>query len=99
MINFLRNFSFANIAPNASNINACPDQVVGKIVNGVFSPYLKRADIVYVDNNNMVSVTNKLKNPVVIIFESPHKNEFDSITKMALGPCMGVSGENFNSFF
>jgi hypothetical protein len=99
MINFLRNFSFANIAPNASNINACPDQVVGKIVNGVFNPYLKRADIVYVDNNNMVSVTNKLKNPVVIILESPHKNEFDPITKMALGPCMGVSGENFNSFF
>ncbi len=99
MINFLKNFSFANIAPNASNINACPDQVVGEIVNGVFSPYPKRADMVYVDNNNMVSVTNKLKNPIVIILESPHKNEYDPITKMALGPCMGVSGVNlYNDF-
>ena len=47
--------------------------------------------------NNTIS--NKLSDPIVIILESPHKDEFDTITSMALGPAMGKTGDNLKAHF
>ena len=99
MINFLNGFSFANIVPNAMVTAPCPDQSCGELRNGIFVANIKRVDIDYVMNGKTKSISNSLRNPVVILLESPHKDEYDSITHMALGPCMGRSGDNFRKKF
>lgn len=99
MINFLNGFSFANIAPAAMVTAPCPDQFCGELRNGTFIANIKRVDINYVMNGKTKSISNSLRNPVVVLLESPHKDEYDSITQTALGPCMGRSGDNFRKKF
>ena len=48
---------------------------------------------------NNPTIKNKLTEPIVIILESPHKDEFDPITLMALGPAMGNTGRNLVKHF
>ncbi|MDE6408482.1 MAG: hypothetical protein K2K48_05805 [Anaeroplasmataceae bacterium] len=98
-INFLKNFSFPRAISNQkANSNPCPDQIVGQLSNGVFTSS-NRENIDYSIKNNNYTIQNKLTNPIVIILESPHKNEYDPITRSALGPAMGKTGENFKKYF
>lgn len=76
---------------NKANLNPCPDQLVGNFDGTTFTPYQKRSDIDYVGQNQ---INNGLKEPIVIILESPHISEYDPVTSMALGPAMGKTGEN-----
>lgn len=98
MINYLNpNFSFKSIASNATILFPCPDQIIGELKNGKFFAFSTRIDI---DYNLQQLVNNKnLNTPIIIVLESPHKDEFDPITLQPIGPAMGKTGENFRSFF
>lgn len=98
-INYLINFNFSSIinpVPGISvNPNPCPDQLVGTLKNGVFAPSA-RTNIDYLNSN---TISNNLTNPIVIILESPHKDEYNTNTLQALGPAMGKTGIAFNQYF
>lgn len=94
MINYLNGFNFSTMIGRQAPINtACPDQLVGKLYpNGYIS--VNRQDIDYVNG----TITNTLQNPLVIILESPHKDEFNALGN-AIGPAMGATGNRFNTWF
>ncbi len=97
MINFLgATFQFNSIDQQAIITSPCPDQVVGELNDGKFKVYKNRIDINYVIKGG---VNNQLISPIVVILESPHKDEYDPITLQALGPAMGVTGVNFKTYF
>lgn len=96
-VNFLKNLNFLNtIGNNNANPNPCPDQLVGYFLGTTFTPISTRQNIDYI-SCNQISPT--LNDPIVIILESPHKNEYDPITSMAIGPAMGRTGINFKNYF
>lgn len=99
MINFLNNFNFGAIAQNAPTKNPCPDQIVGILDQGNFISQANRTNVDYVMYGNYPMVSNKLSNPIVIVLESPHINEFDPITGAAIGPAAGKTGVNFKKYF
>lgn len=107
-VNYLNNFNFAahiqQNLPNGFNQpinnNACPDQLVGRLVNGTFFPYPIRADIDYQARNNNYCINNLISNDrLVVLLESPHVNEYDPITGQALGPALGSTGRYFQNYF
>lgn len=96
--NFLTNFTFSSfINIISANNKVCPDQVVGQLYNGNFQFNQNRINIDYVKINNMFSISNKLTEPIIIILESPHIDEFAN--GIALGPAMGKTGKYFGKFF
>lgn len=94
-INYLSGFNFARHINNPKAVLPCPDQFIGNFVNGKLIISSHRIDIDYQTNSNNQS----FKNSIVIVLESPHKNEFDPITLDPLGPAMGKIGEYFSKYF
>lgn len=104
----MNNFNFAaHIRQNLPNgfsqqinNNACPDQLVGELVNGAFVPYLARVNIDYRVINNNYYINNSIRNDrLVVLLESPHVSEYDPITGQALGPALGHTGFYFQNYF
>ncbi len=101
-----------NTYTNFSN-ECCPDQVVGKMDGGKLTEeerqdidytfengkYLARKNVILKNGKNK---TRKLEKPVVIILESPHRDEFEYDKSKepyeaisAKGPAMGKTGKRF----
>ena len=99
MTNYLVNFNFNFIAPTTNIVDPCPDQVIGELSYGKFIPAQTRVDIDYQIALGRDIISNNLNSPVIVVLESPHKNEFDPITLKAIGPCMGTTGYNFKKYF
>lgn len=99
MNKFLENFNFKELI-GCGNIDvpnsACPDQIVGKLVNGVFKQ-CNRENVDYLGSMKCPKIKNQLQNPIVIILESPHKNEYQGLTPK--GPALGKTFEYFELYF
>lgn len=93
-VNFLGNFDFPiAIGITNANPNPCQDQKVGTLSNGTFS-YTSRTDIDY-KNSNAININPT--SPIIIVLESPHKEEFAN--DIARGPAMEKTGLYFGNFF
>ena len=95
MYNFLPNFNFSNIDPTATNLLLCPDQYVayyspGNTGNELSQRYYTNINYVY-DMSGNNKCTNKKKNTIAIILESPHRDEYEYVNGVLLpkGPLCG----------
>lgn len=98
--NTISSNALVNISSNATvNSVPCPDQKVGTLSGGKFTPLPPREDIDYNVTSNTVS--NILQDPIIIILESPHKQEYCKVNNgyRALGPAMGRTGCLFKNKF
>jgi len=96
MTNFLSNNNFSvYIQPGIpAQVSPCPDQHVGIYNKSGFKYLPSRINIDYQKSlSGALSIVNQLNNPVVIILESPHIEEF----KVPLGPAKGTTGRLFEN--
>ena len=87
---------------------ACPDQYLAKIVKKNGKYVLKGSKILARERHKCSSRLNvdysriKRRNYVLIILESPHKDEFEKNTHLPIGPCCGnhhgSTGYNLNTY-
>lgn len=106
MYNFLKIDQCAKkiLKDRGINIEPCPDQVRGRLVNGVYED----KDIKRVTNFVDYELSKKglpfarlgnekLESVIAIILESPHKDEFED--GKAIGPAQGTTGYQFADKF
>jgi len=87
----------------ASVLGPCPDQYKGELTYNpnsafIFTPnFFSNIDYQVNATNLTAQCVNNINiaNPIVIILESPHISEFCLFCHKALGPAMGVTGNNF----
>ena len=98
-VNFLDGFDFeVTIGRKPKNSVPCWDQLCGKLDNGHYIQ-LKRRNIFYATKGTQRIIAHpKLIRPVVIILESPHKEEYKK-SGAANGPAWGDTGIRFNQNF
>lgn len=104
MLNYLTpNFDFVKITGfQPQNPLPCPDQVCGYILNGKYKSVRNRKIKYNIDYNATGYKTylgKRLKSPVVVILESPHKEEFCKMCGMPIGPARGKTGNYFDEHF
>lgn len=102
MVNFLNNDTLL-LKKGISNV-PCPDQIRGYIKDETYySSCITPCTnfISYVNTNGADGIENKINNLIVILLESPHKNEFqrNNTDLEAKGPAMGATGTLFNKHF
>ena len=102
MNNFLPNFNFQNIDTTATNLLVCPDQYVAMYTpstSKISSRTYLNIDYGYDATGN--AVCNNLKNDtIVIVLESPHKDEYCYVNGVLVpkGPLVG-SWNGFQKLF
>ena len=98
-VNFIDDFNFeVAIGKKPKNSAPCWDQVCGKLDNGRYIS-IKRKNIFYATKGiQKIVAYPKLVSPIVIVLESPHKDEYTE-SGSAKGPAMGKSGERFQQNF
>ena len=99
MINYLNNFVFSSNTNNYPpfTLHPCMDQIVGTLTNGIYMPS-QRSNIDYQISNGHRFINNIVQDPIVIVLESPHKNEYDA-SGNAIGPAQSTTGRLFNLKF
>lgn len=104
MYNFLPNFDFSNIDHTATNLLLCPDQYVafytpGNVGNELSDRYYTNINYIY-DTSGNKKCTNKNKNTIAIILESPHRDEYECVNGVLVprGPLCGKWKDFKNNF-
>ena len=78
-----------NRSPNYSPFN-CPDKIYGHLNGASFSWNESKL------NQDLSEHQNNLA--IILVLESPHVDEFDSITKMGIGPAQGQTGQKIQQY-
>lgn len=82
------------------NYNLCKDNLIGKVEykNGkwvLIEDYVLKEDRIKNKDNISIS-TNKINKRIIIVLESPHKNEY---SKELIAPAMGMTGKKIKFLF
>lgn len=104
MVNYMKNFNFQKYGKGITKCTSpCPDQYFADLINGQLV-IRTRENIDYYEKKgtkgtNLVREAKgakgtELDNIIVIVLESPHKDEFDK-NGLPLGPAMGKTGDFF----